>query len=189
VFFDAINFRKVYEPEGFELKNGVKYLPDFYLPDWKYFVEVKGFNEHLVEDILKVKQFVRESKASVIIINDMPYDPDAKGLFWFPIINYTSRSGGALECNYAFFEAYEKWDGGIGICLQDDFAVGMRHYWHVDEKNTNEQASKAIAPISGAVLDEYDSITIKDSFPLHVIETAFIKARKARFEHGETPNT
>jgi len=32
VFFDALGIEYQYEPEGFELSNGVWYLPDFYLP-------------------------------------------------------------------------------------------------------------------------------------------------------------
>jgi len=33
VFFDALGIKFEYEPEGFVLKNGKRYLPDFYLPD------------------------------------------------------------------------------------------------------------------------------------------------------------
>jgi ribosomal protein S27E len=33
VFFDKIGIKWQYEPEGFVLKSGKKYLPDFYLPD------------------------------------------------------------------------------------------------------------------------------------------------------------
>lgn len=40
VFFDALGLRWEYEPEGFELGGGVRYLPDFKL-DGLYFAEVK----------------------------------------------------------------------------------------------------------------------------------------------------
>lgn len=33
VFFDALRLRWEYEPEGFELGDGTRYLPDFWLPD------------------------------------------------------------------------------------------------------------------------------------------------------------
>lgn len=44
VYFDALNIEWRYEPEGFELPDGTRYLPDFWLPTiaggtW---VEVKG---------------------------------------------------------------------------------------------------------------------------------------------------
>lgn len=188
VFFDAVGIRYEYEPEGFKLSNGTKYLPDFYFPNYRYYAEVKGSNDHLVNDILKVKRFALEAKTAVVILGEIPYDPDAKGLFWFPSVNYVARIGRRLECNYVFFEAYETHDNSIRACLQDDFFVGRSHYWNVDESSSNEQAANAIRSKSGATMDEDDpGFEIKDSFPLYVIDNALTKARQARFEHGETP--
>ena len=42
VFFDALGLEYNYELEGFVLPSGRKYLPDFFLPQSKMFVEVKG---------------------------------------------------------------------------------------------------------------------------------------------------
>lgn len=44
VFFDAIGLEYEYEAQGFELKSG-RYLPDFYIPILKKFVEVKPRND------------------------------------------------------------------------------------------------------------------------------------------------
>jgi hypothetical protein len=43
VFFDACRIEWEYEPEGYELTNGTRYLPDFWLPKFHggIFVEVK----------------------------------------------------------------------------------------------------------------------------------------------------
>lgn len=41
VFFDAVGIKYQYEPDGFELGNGLRYLPDFYLPDFSCYAEVK----------------------------------------------------------------------------------------------------------------------------------------------------
>lgn len=41
VFFDHLGIRWDYEPEGYELGNGLRYLPDFWLPDAGFWVEVK----------------------------------------------------------------------------------------------------------------------------------------------------
>lgn len=40
VFLGALNFKFVYEPDGYDL-DGVWYLPDFWVPDWKAFLEIK----------------------------------------------------------------------------------------------------------------------------------------------------
>lgn len=47
VFFDALGINWVYETEGYELENKEdKYLPDFYLPDSKVWVEIKPLFEY-----------------------------------------------------------------------------------------------------------------------------------------------
>lgn len=41
LWFDNLNIKAIYEPEGYIL-DGILYLPDFYIPSWNLFVEVKG---------------------------------------------------------------------------------------------------------------------------------------------------
>ena len=41
VFLDALGLRWRYEAEGMEFSAGFRYLPDFYLPDWDIYLEVK----------------------------------------------------------------------------------------------------------------------------------------------------
>jgi hypothetical protein len=41
VYFDSLGEKWEYEPEGFILENGVKYLPDFFIPKMDCYVEVK----------------------------------------------------------------------------------------------------------------------------------------------------
>jgi hypothetical protein len=63
VFFDEIFVRYQYEPEGYELDNGQRYLPDFYFPQYDCFGEVKPekiFDKRWID-------FVKESKKSLII--------------------------------------------------------------------------------------------------------------------------
>lgn len=60
VFFDNAGIEYQYEPEGFELVDGSFYLPDFYLPKIKgrsgpVYVEVKGVRRF--EDIQKISLF------------------------------------------------------------------------------------------------------------------------------------
>ena len=48
VFFDAIGIKWEYELEGFVI-DGVKYLPDFYLPILKAWIEIKPFMPDIKE--------------------------------------------------------------------------------------------------------------------------------------------
>ena len=41
IYFDQIGITFEYESEGYEVAGGIRYLPDFYLPDYKCHVEVK----------------------------------------------------------------------------------------------------------------------------------------------------
>ena len=41
VFFDELRIPWEYELEGFDVGNGLQYLPDFFLPDYDLFVEIK----------------------------------------------------------------------------------------------------------------------------------------------------
>jgi hypothetical protein len=50
VFFDAVGLPYDYEKEGFVLDDGTKYLPDFWLPSLKLWVEVKSDIE-IIESI------------------------------------------------------------------------------------------------------------------------------------------
>lgn len=59
VFFDALEIDYEYEPEGFLLSTGEKYLPDFFLPSFQtrgMYVEVKPRSG----DFSKAKKFARE---------------------------------------------------------------------------------------------------------------------------------
>lgn len=44
VFFDTLGIEYEYEPEGFELGDGMRYLPDFWLPGLEWWIEVKHGN-------------------------------------------------------------------------------------------------------------------------------------------------
>ena len=41
IFFDALKLDWVYEPDCFVLSNNQKYTPDFYIPKYKLYIEVK----------------------------------------------------------------------------------------------------------------------------------------------------
>ena len=64
-YFDYCGLRWYYEPEGFKLKDGTKYLPDFYVPDLGIWYEVKGIMTD--KDMHKIKSLAKESGLCVAI--------------------------------------------------------------------------------------------------------------------------
>jgi hypothetical protein len=57
VFFNALGVQFQYEPEGYQL-GGIRYLPDFFIPDWSLFVEVKPPQGPTAIDQAKVEALV-----------------------------------------------------------------------------------------------------------------------------------
>ena len=90
VFFDACSVKWEYEPEGYDLGNGLCYLPDFLLHNvtvhhgtyrrgCDIYVEVKGVMTD--EDALKIKRFAESgmpeeecdlSKTPVLVVGNIP---------------------------------------------------------------------------------------------------------------------
>lgn len=70
VFMDSLAVKFVYEPEAFEL-GGVSYLPDFWVPHIKSFIEIKP--EHPNEDEqYKAEKLCEFTKENVFIIYGQP---------------------------------------------------------------------------------------------------------------------
>lgn len=177
VALDEMGIKYFYEPEGYALSSGERYLPDFYLPDLDYYVEVKGKNDHLYADIEKCAKFVEVKKTSIIIITEIPYASEAEGLYWFPVINYNAKYCRGLDYGHAFFQAYDE-----ETIIQDDYAVGRERIWHTWKyRNDNDGLYRELTPIPGNVLDEESPFKIRGNH-LSLITNAFYKARGKRFE-------
>ena len=71
VYFDELNTSWEYEVEGFELGNGLRYLPDFYLPKYSIYAEVKPksftWDEHQ-----KCRRLANLSRKTVIELVGLP---------------------------------------------------------------------------------------------------------------------
>ena len=58
VFFDALGIEWEYEREGYELGASGRYLPDFWLPEQRYWIEIKG-SYPPIEERRKLSAFAR----------------------------------------------------------------------------------------------------------------------------------
>lgn len=71
VYFDALNVEWEYEKEGFDLGDGLYYLPDFYLPEFGIYAEIKptkfNYKEHT-----KCKRLAVLSQKKVIELVGLP---------------------------------------------------------------------------------------------------------------------
>lgn len=72
VFFDRLRMKWRYEEQGYELADGTRYLPDFYLPDQAMYVEVKGPDEALHAAMPTLLTFVKEADEPLVILGEVP---------------------------------------------------------------------------------------------------------------------
>lgn len=164
VFFDTLGIEYIYEPEGFTFPDGTNYLPDFYLPKMNTFFEVKGIMSY--KDAHKIEQLRAHSGKFVTVgYGDMTFEADSWGgedENGKPITEPDSKDMSWLalctECQqYYFMGSMFSWQ--CRCCGAYD---GDGHFWNT-----------ATGDLKHIYSDE-----VKD---------AIIKARQARFEHGESP--
>lgn len=72
VYFDALGVRWEYEKEGYNLGDGIYYLPDFWFPDDDMYGEVKGEYCIAENDMQKVRRLCEQSKKTVCLFIGIP---------------------------------------------------------------------------------------------------------------------
>lgn len=73
VFFKALGIQSDYEPEGYDLGEGLFYLPDFWLPTQELFFEIKPVSpEEGGVELEKARRLSRLTKRPVIIYVGSP---------------------------------------------------------------------------------------------------------------------
>lgn len=177
VFFDTAGIEYEYEPEGYDLGNGIYYLPDFYLPWFKCFVEIKPLSispaaEGEAKDKLE-KLFYAHEDCCVMLCKGDPLE----GLMFV----------GCQDCN----------DSGGGWCgdwWKADFVMGgwgdgddgwMYTKHHITLCLT-EADNRSFVTANWDELPSVEPRCIFDGIRSD-LEYAKKTARQARFEHGESP--
>ncbi len=89
VFFDHLGIKWEYEIEGFDLGNGVRYLPDFWLPDMKYWIEIKP-EYPTADEKIKAEKLCLQTHNPVYIFYGQ-FDPDPMNV---NAIGFIFREGG-----------------------------------------------------------------------------------------------
>ena len=161
IFFDACGVDWEYEPEGYDLGDGLYYLPDFLLhgvdgrDGGDLYVEVKGQMTDL--DALKINRFA-EQGGKVLVVGRLPEGDDAQDIS--EDISDRTYSCGREGWPYEF--NFETIDG-------DHFAA---------HPGINKDGRFELFGDDGSYLCDQDD---------RATEKAYRLARQARFEYGQTP--
>lgn len=82
VFFDAIGVRWQYEAEGYDLGDGIKYLPDFWFPDYDCYGEVKPDGNLSRPEVLKMELLAKGTGKMVLLLEGPPSDSTLRFMDW-----------------------------------------------------------------------------------------------------------
>jgi len=81
VFFDALDLEWEYEKEGFDM-DGIWYLPDFWLPRYSLWVEIKPIKANpSLDDIMKPVKLHKLTKTSILLLCGPPWPDEYFGIF------------------------------------------------------------------------------------------------------------
>jgi len=184
VFFDALGVEWRYETEGFDLGDGLWYLPDFLLPEQQCWIEIKG-KPPTDRELLMAKKFCLGSEEGEVHV--FVGDP------------------------YSCFVEYDPYEGSYISFTTAAHESALQLYREVLEKHGDTYAQRYLVDYSDRSADEKDEYGIVDTWPeggwvftnfsteegiflmpdvdfvIPEVERAALLAREARFEHGETP--
>lgn len=124
VYFDALGVRWEYEKEGYDLGDGIYYLPDFWFPDDNMYGEVKGSYPISSKDMYKMTKLCKQSQLTVCLFVGIPSTALATN---FSIIDGKFVFRPAEFCLDAPFKR---------LFTGDDKEGGM--FWHASQDSANE---------------------------------------------------
>lgn len=161
VFLDTLGVEYEYEPEGFELPNGKRYLPDFKVKC--YGTRGEWREDNPFDLYIEVKGHMKQSDADRIL----------EFCAYYPILIVGNIPRKGCSHNSTSLSAYENMDGTN---------VRPFNYWTIDG---DDFAAYPAACDGRFFLWGDDSNYI---WNVDEVERAYDVARQARFEHGETPD-
>ena len=183
VFFDAMGIKYEYEPEGFEMDE-VKYLPDFYLPDADRWIEIKG-KKLTREDIEKCSRFCEAQDKEGVKFTIFIGQPSDLIIGIKPnkdkqTVSYTTNLNEARLVGVAGYSyQWKNYD------VVDVFQGEKGEKRHIDEdpiRFMNPDLCEEDIPTRFMQMIWWDGTVKKED----LIKAALV-SRRARFEHGETP--
>ena len=163
VYLDKLRVEWEYEIEGYEFENGLKYLPDFYLPTYDVFLEIKGGKPNRLD--LKKAELLSTLKP-VIIFSGLP--GKQSGMCY--LFDSNDSSAGEDWREVDFYHGITT--DSLYLCVQD--FCKHRKYMTPDTYSS--------VKIVNLTADIMVDMTMAWFGP-----GAIDAAKRARFEHGATP--
>ncbi len=183
VAFDAMGIKWEYENQSFWVAPFVGYMPDFWLPKTKTWVEVKGDLEtvdwnnlaHAVmsNGLPEIKN-TWSTDGGLLVLGSIP-DSHEKWIPIYPLLQHSTelRAGFVSEAVFS--------DGGFRF-FRYGVPPAVIHSYDGSKQLWIEATKKLAVGELGYYVDEYFVEEFKDC----KAQIGFSAARRARFEHGES---
>jgi hypothetical protein len=170
VFFDALKIKYEYEKEGYDLGGLGYYLPDFWLPEYNCFIEIKG-NVPSTKERAKAEKLFFITGDPCIIFYGLPFDN--YGIVYCAT-DHGDSSGGAFYSDKVCWVKYRKVPE-IDIQANDHYVYNLHTYEGIPGFYYN----------SGSTVCNPDEAMYWEASKF---KDAINAAKSARFEHGEKPD-
>lgn len=211
VFFDALGVEWEYEKEGYDLGELGYYLPDFWLPKWNCWIEVKGVQ---TDDAYEKAECLQLSQGKDVFLFGKIPDRGEEVENWGTWIMEKPK----IELDKSLYSITEFLCGPEGSYLGKEVGCPVLHCGctntHITSARTNDNGrgnqGSAYVRMSCESNHEWDVVfsghkgdvgidienvvELVSDFTLVLAnlgrlkrEAALTKARSARFEHGEQP--
>jgi hypothetical protein len=177
VFFDHLGIRWMHEAQGYKLPSGVRYLPDFALPELDILIEVKGDEATFRNEAPQYAEAVQTRSV-----------PGIGMIFLGPIPDATTRY--PLHLAVA---AEPHCCGETVLSLRAiDFALLTPQAGYLGYSTDRRSHDPLRLPALGHLGRDYAGYIgggfYPPEWPLNAtLSAAYLAARSARFEHGEQP--
>lgn len=186
VFFTKFGIEYQYEPEGFQVEVGpdevIKYLPDFYLPEYDIYAEVKGSDEALRRDGHKIGRCIDYNSTPIskglIILGNVP-DPGLIAWGNIPMFPYLYWHKGVVREYASFMRCrYEIKLRKIAIGNEKIFRELFSYLRDCVDEDIPEGTT------INCLWTRSDMRSFDDSY-FDDLRESYRAARQARFEYGE----
>lgn len=202
VFFDALDIQYEYELEGFDLGDGIWYLPDFYLPNINggTYVEVKGKMDD--ESRNKIMKFAGCGEDSLYVLGGIPtqaelscndineYVDKYDDCFWH-FSTYVYEADGkkyrAGDWPYLFCVCPACGRVGIEFDGRGWRVCGGSHRDKSLETNTYKDEKGIVHQFAHPEVAGWRTDDKGYSWNQRRLIAAYKVARQVQFEHGQTP--
>lgn len=155
MFLDALNIKWIYEPKCFMLSTGILYKPDYWLPELKQWLEVKGDIKEHNKEISKI--FVQDNHTTLILISPQE-------VYWYSYLDGNYHSDAYSDGQADTCEAIQ-----IGLCphCKKYFFCDMYGSWHCRNCKKHEGDSNLFSSLGkdswhNDVIDFSNVNSIKD---------------------------